>query len=1109
MEAVRIPPQWLRRFRIFALGFLVLAVFFGAFGYFAGPPLARSFLTKTLAQQLRRPVTLGAIHINPYAMSVRVEGLKVGDGNGGEAFAFDELFVNLNISSIIHAAPVIEEFRLKGPRIHVARVAPDRYDISDLLDEWLKPDDKPTPKFSVNNIKITDGRVDFDDRPMGRRHTVTDINIALPFISNLAYQADKYTEPSFSAVINGAPLKLNGKSKPFAVVRESELKLDLNHFELTPYLAYLPFPLPFTVAGGQVDTDLSLVFRQPPKEVPTLDLAGRVTLSGLRLLEGKKPLLNLAKLDVPLAAVAPLSNRFQLGAIGIDGLEVFVRTQREGGLNWQALAKQLPGSAKAAPAKTNMTASKKDNAEKADKTAAKPEPPKPMHLAVAGLRLSKATLRWQDDSGRDAGPSATLASFEVKDIQVDVAGRHVRVGSVGLDGLNITATRLADGRIAGLQGPAAKPTAAPIASQTAKKPRQAAKTAPGWLVEIAKTAVANTGLRLEDKAVRPASTQTLDITKLTLDALSTASKTTATLDLAMLINKKGVLAVSGPVQLTPLVCKLKVDLRGFELLPLQPYFADKVNLTVTKGQINGGGELTLNAAPDGSLAGGWKGQLTLGDFHSVDKVNSADFLTWKSLHLGGMNVALKPFSVAIGEIALSDFYARLIVSPEGKLNILQLVKKNAAQAAAAPEGKPEGTPMDKTAPVPATQAAAAPATPVRIAKVTLQGGTVSFTDHFIKPNYSAKLGQIGGRITGLSSDPGSTADMDLRGAYEGAPLTITGKLNPLSATPALDIKTEVRGVELTPMSPYFGKYAGYALEKGKLSLYLSYKIADRKLSAENRVFLDQLTFGDKVASPDATKLPVTLAVALLKNRRGEIDINLPISGSLDDPQFSVGGIVVQVILNLLGKAVTAPFALLGSLFSGGEELSHVDFAPGRALLAPDAVKRLESLAKALDDRPALTLEVAGSVDPEKDREGLRQAWLEHEVKASKLALLVKLRKEAGSVNDVVVDPKEYPALLEQAYKREKFPKPRNFIGLTKSLPQAEMEKLMLANAPVGDEDLRALANRRATAVADWLRVNGKIPAERVFLLPPKPMKQSEGEGGKKDAALSRVDFSLK
>ncbi|MBV5337397.1 MAG: DUF748 domain-containing protein, partial [Deltaproteobacteria bacterium] len=283
---------------------------------------------------------------------------------------------------------------------------------------------------------------------------------------------------------------------------------------------------------------------------------------------------------------------------------------------------------------------------------------------------------------------------------------------------------------------------------------------------------------------------------------------------------------------------------------------------------------------------------------------------------------------------------------------------------------------DGKAETPVTPAVAEnkPLMPVKIGKITLQGGNVRFSDNFVKPNYTANLKKIGGRVSGLSTEPGSTASLELRGNYDNvAPLSVTAQINPLSAKPYLDLQAEIKGVELTPFSSYSGKYAGYAIEKGKLSLFVKYKIEDGQLVAENRVFIDQLTFGDRIESPDATKLPVNLAISLLKNRNGEIDLDLPISGSLDDPQFSIGGLVIKVIVNLFVKAVTSPFALIGSMFGGGEELSNVEFDFGRAVISPDSQKRLENLAKALVDRPSLRLEIEGRIDPENDREGLKSA----------------------------------------------------------------------------------------------------------------------------------------
>jgi uncharacterized membrane protein len=289
---------------------------------------------------------------------------------------------------------------------------------------------------------------------------------------------------------------------------------------------------------------------------------------------------------------------------------------------------------------------------------------------------------------------------------------------------------------------------------------------------------------------------------------------------------------------------------------------------------------------------------------------------------------------------------------------------------------------------------------------------------------------------------------------------ISGRVNPLAAELFVDIKASARDIELPPLSAYSAKYAGYGIEKGKLSMDVKYFIENRKLSAENRVVLDQLTFGDKVESPTATKLPVLLAVALLKDRNGVIDIDLPISGSIDDPQFSVGGLIVRVIVNLLVKVVTSPFALIGSLVGGGEELSYVEFAPGSAQVGADAQAKLQSIGKALADRPALKLDIAGRVDPEADREGLRKASLERQVRAQKAKELGK----AADAADVAVDAAEYPKYLAAAYRAADFPKPRNVIGFVKDLPVPEMETLLLSHASATDEDLRRLAYERAHSV---------------------------------------------
>jgi hypothetical protein len=244
---------------------------------------------------------------------------------------------------------------------------------------------------------------------------------------------------------------------------------------------------------------------------------------------------------------------------------------------------------------------------------------------------------------------------------------------------------------------------------------------------------------------------------------------------------------------------------------------------------------------------------------------------------------------------------------------------------------------------------------------------------------------------------------------------------------------------------------------------------------------------------------VLFAVALMKDKNGVIDLDLPISGSLDDPEFSVGGIIVKALVNLLTKAVTAPFALLGSLVGGGgEELAYIEFAPGSSTLNAEGEGKLKTLAKALDGRPALKLEVGGRTDPDPDRDALKRAAVDREIKAAKL-------KDAGakagaSVDEVAIAPDERDKYLTAAYKEAKFDRPP-----LKDLPTAEMEKLLLANAKVADDDLRQLANARAQTAKAWLVETGSVAAERVFIVSPK----AGAEGIKDPGKPTRADFSLK
>ncbi|MGH8847485.1 MAG: DUF748 domain-containing protein, partial [Polaromonas sp.] len=507
------------------------------------------------------------------------------------------------------------------------------------------------------------------------------------------------------------------------------------------------------------------------------------------------------------------------------------------------------------------------------------------------------------------------------------------------------------------------------------------------------------------------------------------------------------------------------------------------------------------------------------EFRANTLAPSEDLLAWKALNLRGLNLALDPARatrVDVKETVLTDFFARVIVMPDGRINLQDLVKP-AASTGPAPAGVPVSLPevaiktiandarqssagaskaskssksVALAPPAAAASAAAtAPAPIVSFGPMSLINGKVLFSDRFVKPNYSANLSELTGKLSAFSSvAPTATApnmaDLELRGRAEGtASLEILGKLNPLAKPLALDITGKVRDLELPPLSPYAVKYAGYGINRGKLSVDVNYVVLpDGRLTASNKLILNQLSFGDKVEGSTAS-LPVKLAVALLADRNGVIDLDLPISGSLNDPQFSLGPIIIKVIVNVIAKAITAPFSLLAGALggAGGEELSIVSFPAGSAQLAPEARAGLDKVAKALADRPALRLTVVGTSSVEAERAGFKRERLDElveRVRAEKRRSTVEEGGTAGAA--VSISPAEYPALLKEVYKRADMPKPRNLIGLAKDLPVSEMENLLLADMKVSDDAMRELAVQRGMAVKDYL-ASRNLPPDRLFL----------------------------
>jgi hypothetical protein len=466
------------------------------------------------------------------------------------------------------------------------------------------------------------------------------------------------------------------------------------------------------------------------------------------------------------------------------------------------------------------------------------------------------------------------------------------------------------------------------------------------------------------------------------------------------------------------------------------------------------------------------------------------------LYLANVNVGYKPLKLSIDEVALTDFYSRLIIHSDGTPNIRNIFSPESEAAQKPPGAAAKETP-EATATLPAD---------ITIKKVVLQGGAVSFSDRLTEPNIDTELTELGGNLSGLSSKEQSRADVFLAGRHSGtSPLEIKGKVNPLIANRYADLTFTFKDIEMSPFSPYSGKYLGYILQKGKLSFELAYKLLDNKIQGKNRIFLDQLTLGDKVDSPDATSLPVKLGIALLKDSNGQIALDFPVNGDLRDPEFSIGEIIIKMLGNLFAKIVSSPFAALSSIFGGGAELSYMDFDHGSSQINESMHDQLNKLITALENRPALLLEIQGAVDPEKDSMALRRIQFDNLLKAQKLKEMAQKNLDAVPLEKIKIEPADLITYLKKAYAASDIPKPRDDTGKIKKLPVAEMEKLLFTGIDISDKDLRRLARKRAAGVESYIIKSEKIDPHRIFIRGPNSLADRKN----KEKHKSRVNFFLK
>ncbi|WP_085677218.1 MULTISPECIES: DUF748 domain-containing protein [unclassified Pseudomonas] len=689
----------------------------------------------------------------------------------------------------------------------------------------------------------------------------------------------------------------------------------------------------------------------------------------------------------------------------------------------------------------------------------------------------------------DGRPLARLASLEVSETSIDLAKQLVTVGKVRSEKLETWAALEKDGQLDWQKLFASQPAKAtpkekaePAAAEPTPQEQAAKAPSKPWQVLLKDVQLRNYQVHLADRSQQEP--VALDVGPLNLDmqGFDSLNQSPFTLKLDTGVGKQGKLQAAGEVNLAPVTAKLDVSTRDIDLRIAQAYISPFIRLELRSGML--ASDLKVNLKSTEPLAFTVAGKAQVNQLHTLDTIKGRDFVKWQQVNVDGLSY-VHGDALSIDKVTLLQPYARFIINEDRTTSVDDLL---IPQPAGAPASKPAK---------PASAAASKPLG-IHIGQIDINDGSANFADLTLTPNFATAIQQLNGQIGTIDNRKPAPAKVDVKGKVDRyAPVTIKGALNPFNPLASLDIATSFKRVELTTLTPYSGKFAGFRIRKGRLNLDLHYLITNGQLKAENKVVVEQLQLGEKVDSPDAVDLPIRLAIALLKDTEGRISIELPVSGDLNNPQFSVMPIVWQTLRNLVLRAAQAPFKFIGGLIAGGgsQDLGTVAFAAGSSELSGDAQSTLDKLAAALKERPELRLEIEGTAAQSSDGPLIAQQRLEREYQATWYKILQRRGdKVPANASMLQVDDSDKPAMLEGIYRnRLKQQPPAEWEQLSRDERTSKLREAVIKSWAESTALLRTLGQERASSIKDYLVDKGKLEDDRVYFIDTN-LGQAEGDG---------------
>ncbi|MBM4180800.1 MAG: DUF748 domain-containing protein [Betaproteobacteria bacterium] len=1116
--------------------------FYFLFAWFGFEPMVKWAVPKFIADKSGHRLDIAEARFDPFALSVSVKGLKLAEPDGKPLLAFDELFVDFEAASLFRWAYTFDTIRLTAPDARL-ELRPDGSLNWTALIQALKSEDEdepdqPLPRLLIRRAVLEQGRVGIADRKVGFETALNPLDLTLTELSTLPDDKGAYTLAATTQL--GARIRWKGDVTLKPMLATGELAIDqISLGRLWPYVQGR-----LNLAPPEGEAALALAYRvgyADKKLALTLDKLG-LSLEGL-VLKGEQsaePAVTLDRLALSGGRFDLDQRQLDIGEIALSGGKLALNRDKAGRLDmldWippspatsqEQAADAKPVPAPRAPAKAGGEAPPwrvnlnrfalnglgirvTDAGFAAPLTAevgnvrvsfsAKAEAGTTSQALVEGLEVDVSGVRLLSTALKE--PLFVLGGVTLADGRVDLAARQVVVGKVSIANGRIEAVRDKQGRIALLE--AVKPAEGKSVPAAAPAKKAEAAAADAWHWKVGQVGLSGFQVTARDETVQPAGGLTLDKIEASASGLSDNLKAPLPVKLSFQIKEGGAFQAEGKVVPAVPAADIRLKLANLALAPAQPWLTQAANLNLASGRASLHGRVIY--AGKAEFTGGFE----VADLLLNESEGGARFLAWKTL--SSDSVGASQDALDIDELKLDGLGMKLVIYQDKTVNLKRILKSPPPPAGDKPEAaKPEPA----KPPVPVAEAKPAPAYRMTIDRIRVERGEMDFADHSLALPFGTRIHDFKGAFNGISSQPGAAAELELDGRVDEFGLArAVGQVDLFNPTGFMDIKTVFRNVEMINLTPYTATFVGRKIQSGKLSLDLEYKIKNRQLLGENQIIMDKLTLGERVESPTAKNLPLDLAIAILQDSDGKIDLGLPVSGSLDDPQFSYGRIIWKAIGNILTKIVTAPFRALGALFGGGgEKLEKVTFEAGEAGLTPPEREKFKQITQILNKRPGLALTVQGAWTATIDRPALKELRLRRAV-AEKMGVKLGPDEDPGPIS--TANPKvqaglealyaarfgeaEWKALhgkwLQANPEKKKesaagkmVSRLKNLFKPEDSLSAEEMNQLkdadlhallyrrLLEKEAVDDAALAQLARRRGQAVVEGLVAAG-APADRV------------------------------